>query len=333
MSNTTSTNGKYILRFSESAAAGFFGPAASDIKQVYHYDNWVDFGLIYSLNSSSVAALTPITSRVTVIAWNVNYTPDPADSSDNNLYATGSQGSVVFGGQHQGVFAKNRWYVRTSSTTQSTSSAGTQAALPKYYQGYRVDPDPTLTTSIAWSISCIIGNTSQVTTFNGIKQTIKNNWDRVKNQIPPFLSRGTGQGGLGYIPADTSVSNIVSSAGVTVTTTTSISFIVNITAYGGKGGDALGATGGQGGTTTWYGTFQTSNLSLTLYVADRGSDSAKDSYGGAAGGGATAVLAGPTILTIAAGGGGASDFGNAVGSAANGGAGGPATGQDAADVS
>lgn len=240
MPSVYSVDGKYRLTLPGDGVDGLlFGEDTSSnaLETVYHYTAFSNSGTIETqgeVDLEGAITWTSISAKVTVSSFTLSYISDTTFSSYSTrqvVWVTGNTSvstcRLTFGGEHQGVFQKNMWFVRNneydfkrnhSSTdpvdayrgnyevasehiTMVRSRAELAQLMPNgYYAGFKFTPDRTTQTSITWTVNlALTGSTSSSSkttsiTFTDITQTVRNNWDKFIKEVREFVYQGKEEG-------------------------------------------------------------------------------------------------------------------------------------------
>ncbi len=237
MAYAYSQDGKYRVDLpgdgEEAAFWASIGGDTSILQTVEHYTYFSNTGQleeqagIIGLGEPSWSA---VTARVSVSSFTLSYSPATYSSFSTSqvIWVTGNttltSASLTFGGEHQGVFQKNLWFVRNNeydfnrnpSTTDSVDpyrgeyevSADhvtvarsreelRQIFSPKtYYAGFKFIADQTRQTSITWTVRLALtgaGPTTSITLVS-INQQVRNNWDKLMKEVRDFVYEGKEEG-------------------------------------------------------------------------------------------------------------------------------------------
>lgn len=237
MAYVYSADGKYRLTLPGDGVDGLlFGSytETNHLETVYHYTPFTNAGIIEQEDGFDLSGpiWTSVTARVSVSSFTLSYiaTTFSSYSTSQAIWVTGNTtlgaASLTFGGEHQGVFQKNMWFVRNSEfefkrnhstddpvdqfrgnyevsadhITMVRSRAELAQKMPGgYYAGFKFTPDRTTQTSITWTVNLALtgtGSSSKTTsiTFAAVGQTVRNNWDRFIKEVREFVYDGKEEG-------------------------------------------------------------------------------------------------------------------------------------------
>jgi hypothetical protein len=235
------------------------GVENSDLDTVYHYTDFAQTVRILKLDYSGgmgAPAWLPLTSTaVTVSSFTVTYntTTYRGWTSSQAIWVTGStataDASITFGGQHQGVFEQNQWFVRNSEfefkrnysntdtddsefrgnyevsaeyiTVRKSRDEIRQALPGGFYEAFKFIPDRTLLTSITITVNLRLGTGTGSTGLTvSATQTVRNDWQKMLTEVRNFVYEGKGElRSTKYNQGGTLQDVLVSSMTVTNTTT------------------------------------------------------------------------------------------------------------------
>jgi hypothetical protein len=147
---------------------------------------------------------TPVASAVAINSWSIDYIQDSVDLDYplSPLTVTGGSGTLIFGGQHQGLFTNNRWHVRKNKETLDYDVKRVIKLLPtEYYAGYKFTADGTIFKYVYWTVTCTFMSNVEVpapypvsipvtVTFSNIEQKVNNQWDRTKAKVRGYVAKG-----------------------------------------------------------------------------------------------------------------------------------------------
>jgi len=257
----TSSDSNYKLDIPATGSLDWIfglGLENSDLDTVYHYTDFAQKVQILKLDSIGMdgPVYVPLTSTaVTVSSFTVSYNTTTYRSwtSSQAIWVTGStasaNASITFGGQHQGVFQRNQWFVRNSEfdfkrnyTNKDTDDSEFRGnyevsaeyitvkksrdeirnALPDgYYQAFKFIPDRTTLTSITITVRMRLGTGSGSTGLTvSATQTVRNDWQKMLKEVRDFIYEGKGElRTTQYNQGGTLTDVLVSSLAVTNTAT------------------------------------------------------------------------------------------------------------------